>query len=286
MGEGAKDPQPTFCVIVDDTVVGWVDYDRDEREWLSHGDANLGYAVHPAHRGKGYATRGLQLLVHHLAAATDVETATLLIDPENTWSLGVARRTGFGERLDLDGQAFFKRPVPHLSYSEGTVAIRRHELDDAADDLDATDAEQIRWMWEPWQAEHWASMSPAERLAHKQGNMREHIERWSTGPKWAFAIVADGAYAGYVDCDLANPHVPRGEANISYSSHPGHRGKGYVSRAVRLVTRFASEHTGARAAHIRVHHANEPSLRVARAVGAREVDRDGDYVVHVVSLRS
>jgi len=53
-------------------------------------------------------------------------------------------------------------------------------------------------------------------------------------------------YVAYVDCDLADDHVPAGEANISCAAHAGYRGRGYVSRAVRLVMRFLGDHTGAR----------------------------------------
>ena len=98
-----------------------------------------------------------------------------------------------------------------------------------------------------------------------------------------------GEYVGHVDADLANPHVAPGDANVSYSMAPTHRGNGYVSRAVRLVLRFIAEHTGAQEAHLVVHPDNAASLRVARAVGAPEVERYVDHqgttmVRHVVAI--
>lgn len=104
------------------------------------------------------------------------------------------------------------------------------------------------------------------------GPSRE-TSRLGSGPKWTFSVDAAGArYVAYVDCDLANDHVPHGEANISYSAHPGHRGRGYVSRAVRLMLEFLVDHTGCREAHIVIDSENAASLRVAAAVGASHVD--------------
>ena len=42
MGESVTDPRPTFSVVADDAVVGWVDFDRDERDWLDHSQVNIG----------------------------------------------------------------------------------------------------------------------------------------------------------------------------------------------------------------------------------------------------
>ena len=84
---------------------------------------------------------------------------------------------------------------------------------------------------------------------------------------------SDATCVGYVDCDLANEFVPPGEANISYSSHPKHRGHGYITRAVRLVLPFLRDHTSAPTAHILIDVQNTASLRVANFVGAKEIER-------------
>jgi RimJ/RimL family protein N-acetyltransferase len=268
MGPGSPEPEPTFCVCVDDAVIGWVDADGPgAHEWLTDDELNLGYALHPEHRGKGYATRAVMLLLHHLSVAPPASTATLAIDFDNEWSQAIAERCGFTRVDDLPKSTLWKKPVPPLTYTDGVVTIRPHTVDDAEADLAVTDDDQIRWMWlEGWR-EQWEAKDDAEKLEHKRGNMRDNIAAFATGPKWPFAIVVDGQLVGMVDCDLANPDVPHGEANVSYSIGPEHRGRGHVSRAVRLVLRFLEEHTGAREAHIRVDPANEASLRVLRAVG-------------------
>ena len=294
MGDGSPDPRPTFCIVVDDTVVGWVDHDAPGAQtWLADDEVNVGYALHPDHRGNGYASRAVQLLVHHLAHTGVARTATVAIDFDNAGSLAVAQRCGFAEHGTVVGEKesrFFKKPVPPLTYSDGTVTIRRQRLDDAEMNIDTLDDVQIDWLLEPGNREHWESMTPEEQLAHQRRVAQVNHDRFATGPKWSFAIEVDGRYVGHVDADLANPHVPNGEANVSYTMGPAHRGNGYVTRAVRLVMQFVRDHTGAREIHIVVHPDNEPSLRVARAVGAveieRYVDHHGDTMVrYVVSLR-
>jgi RimJ/RimL family protein N-acetyltransferase len=282
MGPGSPEPQPTFCIWFDGAVIGWVDADEPGlHAWLTDDELNLGYALHPDHRGRGYATRAVMLLLHHLSQASPASTATLAIDLDNAWSVAIAERCGFEPHGTVTGDKeswFFKKPIPPTTYTDGVVTIRPFEASDFDRDMEAKDEEQQRWLWLPEHREHWAAMTPAERVAHNQQWFVQHGEDERTGPKWTFTIDVGGQYVGYVDCDLANDGVPHGEANISYSSHPAERGKGYVSRGVRLILRFLGEHTGARTASIGVDERNEASLRVARAVGAVEVSRHIDKV--------
>ena len=112
LGPGAEEPQPTACIIVDGDVVGWVDHDTDaDHGWLRPGEVNLGYHLFASARGQGHATRSLLLLLDHLTQSTDHHTATLLIDPANDRSLGVADRAGFATAGEINGQRYFKRPL-------------------------------------------------------------------------------------------------------------------------------------------------------------------------------
>jgi len=110
LGPGAESPSPVACVWVDDELVGWVDYDV-EHEWLRPGEVNVGYYLFPAARGKGYASRAVELLLVHLDRETEHTTATLLIHPENARSLRLARRLGFEASGEVDGEPFFVRHV-------------------------------------------------------------------------------------------------------------------------------------------------------------------------------
>lgn len=272
MGEGSDEPEPAGCIVVEDQVVGWVDFDAD-RDWLEPGEVNLGYNVFAEHRGNGYATRAVKLLLHHLALTGAASVATLLIHPDNTHSLALAKRGGFVPHGDLDGNPYWKKPVPPLAYSDGVVTIRRRELADLDADLEAKDEQQIRWLWLPWQRQAWAEMTDRQRRDHAADVLQDNHATFGSGPKWTFTVDAAGVRgAGYVDCDLANDHVQAGEANISYASHPAHRGNGYASRSVRLVIEFLRDHTGARTADIITENVNAPSRRVARSVGAAAVE--------------
>lgn len=131
------------CITVDDEVVGWVDFDA-ERNWLETGEVNLGYNVFLEYRGRGFATRSVKRLLHHLALSGAASVATLLVRPDNVRSLALAERAGFVPHGDLDGSAYWKKPVPPLEYSDGVVTIRRRELTDLEADPEAKDEQQIR----------------------------------------------------------------------------------------------------------------------------------------------
>jgi RimJ/RimL family protein N-acetyltransferase len=163
-------------------------------------------------------------------------------------------------------QAFNLHCVHQGEYSDGVVAIRRLEASDLERDLEAKDDAQIDWLWNAGDRELWEAKTVNQQRLHALNHLEAARDTFGDGPKWAFAVDAEGEnYVAYVDCDLANNHVPHGQANIAYSAHPQFRGKGYVSRAVRQVLLFLKENTDATEAHI---NENIASLRVALAVGA------------------
>ncbi|HEY5692888.1 MAG TPA: GNAT family N-acetyltransferase [Gaiellaceae bacterium] len=110
LGPGAETPSPVACVWVDDELVGWVDYDL-EHDWLRPGEVNVGYYLFPAARGKGYASRAVELLLLHLRRATRHTAATLAIEPENVRSLRLARRLGFVEQREFEKGIFLVREL-------------------------------------------------------------------------------------------------------------------------------------------------------------------------------
>jgi ADP-ribose pyrophosphatase YjhB (NUDIX family) len=66
--------------------------------YLSPGQANISYAVFPAWRGRGLATRAVRLLVEWLRERGDVREAVIRADPGNPASSAVARAAGFTYR--------------------------------------------------------------------------------------------------------------------------------------------------------------------------------------------
>lgn len=80
--------------------LGWPSVDG-----LGAGDANLAYGLAPFGRGKGYATRSVELACRYLADI-GIRRAVIRAEPENVASHGVARRAGFvrdGELVTRDG---------------------------------------------------------------------------------------------------------------------------------------------------------------------------------------
>ena len=110
LGDGDPAPHPVACIVVDDEVVGWVDYDV-EHDWLKQGEVNVGYYLFPTARGEGYASRAVELLLVHLDRETEHTAATLLIDRENERSLRLANRLGFEPRGEVQGELFFVREL-------------------------------------------------------------------------------------------------------------------------------------------------------------------------------
>lgn len=108
LGPGAETPNPVACIWLGDELIGWVDYDV-EQDWLRSGEVNVGYYLFPAARGKGYASRAVELLLLHLERYTGHTAATLAIDPENVRSLRLARRLGFVQKGEVEKGLFFAR---------------------------------------------------------------------------------------------------------------------------------------------------------------------------------
>ncbi len=121
MGEGHPEPDPVACIIVEDVIVGWIDYDSP-RPWLTDGEVNVGYNIFPEYRGRGYATRALELLLRLLQAQPAVHTATALVDPDNEASLRVVIRAGFTRHDDVDGERFYKRTTSDGADVAGAVS--------------------------------------------------------------------------------------------------------------------------------------------------------------------
>jgi RimJ/RimL family protein N-acetyltransferase len=125
LGPGTEEPNPFACIWAGDQLVGWIDYDV-ERDWLAHGEVNVGYYLFPAARGKGYASRAVELLLLYLDRETEYEVATLLIHGDNGRSLRLARRLGFEAKGEVEGDEFFVRRVSRRdSCTRGSASSHR-----------------------------------------------------------------------------------------------------------------------------------------------------------------
>ena len=284
----------TWWILVHGQTAGQIGYET-RPGWLQSGDVQLRIDLLP--RDGDLALRAIQLILHHLATRTSATTATLSVArgsvgrDRDVHLAALAAAAGFTVRANVPGGCLLTRLVPPLTYTDGVVTIRRQRVEDIDQHLAAIDDEQIDWLWEPGDRQKWAALTPAQQRARNLQHLRTCHDSFGTGPKWTFsADSASATYVAYVDCDLANDHVPPGEANIAYTAHPAHRGRGNVSRAVRLVMQFLRDHTGAHTAHIVVDARNTASLRVPPAVRAVESERWQDkygrtMIRHVADLR-
>lgn len=77
-------------------------------EGLAFGEVNVAYGLYPAWRGRGLATRAVDLVCRY-AAQLDATVAVVKVEPENSASARVALRAGFGRTSRIrepDGNVF------------------------------------------------------------------------------------------------------------------------------------------------------------------------------------
>lgn len=149
-----------------------------------------------------------------------------------------------------------------LELTDGVVSLRPFRLEDAPAHLAGEDDEQIRWL----------GCGRASTLESVRAWIIRNEYDWEVGgPVSCFALwsVQHKALGGFVE---ANTDVERiaginaGDANVSYGVYPRMRGRGYASRAVRLVEEFLKERRIRRAV-IRVDPANISLLKIPQRLG-------------------
>jgi len=144
--------------------------------------------------------------------------------------------------------------VPHLT--DGSVTLR--ELRD--DDVDAivaycNDPAMQRWTTVPW---------PYRRY-HAIEYVGAGRRSWAEGSRFDFGIEVEGQLIGSLD--LRRPVHPD-VAEVGFALGPAWRGRGLLSRALRLALPWAAQQ-GVRAVHWRAATGNWASRRAAWSVGFR-----------------
>ncbi|WFF03052.1 GNAT family N-acetyltransferase [Micromonospora sp. WMMD964] len=220
----------------------------------ARGQAEIGYWLRPAARGRGVATAATRALGEH-AFASGTARLELLTHPENTPSQRVALAAGFryegsrrsaavardGSRHDLlawvrladDPPGPAARLLPDLPdgvLTDQVVALRRLAPDDA--EL------MHRLHTRPEVVANQAPPVPPTREAIER-RCRLAESGWLTGEIARLLItdVSSGEPVG--SCGLSYTDVAGGEASVGYALLPDWRGRGYATRAVRLLAAWA-----------------------------------------------
>lgn len=146
--------------------------------------------------------------------------------------------------------------VPVLT--DGTVTLRAHTPADIDDMLEmANDPDTGRWTTVP--QPHTREMSEEFAFSVIPQAWNENKARM-----WAIEAVADDGRPRYVgNVDIRGQHNP----DVGFAVHPWARGRGFMSRAMRLAAEWVFENDGADIIHWGTHVGNADSLRVAHRTG-------------------
>jgi RimJ/RimL family protein N-acetyltransferase len=148
---------------------------------------------------------------------------------------------------------------PEQPLTDGVVTLRRWEIEDVPALVDAIDGDPeistfLELIPQPYrepEARTWVDAAAA---------------MWRDGSASPFALLADGAVVGGAGVNW----IERDDAvgDIGYWLRRDARGRGYTTRAVRLLAQWAFE-VGCERLQIRADTENEPSMRVAERAGFR-----------------
>ena len=154
--------------------------------------------------------------------------------------------------------------VPTITDGEepDPVTLRAHRADDVEPAYEmCTDPDMQRWTTVP---------VPYERQHAKDFVLVRTPRGWADGTEWGFAVEArdDTGRARFAGNAALRPDGAGG-AEVAYALAPWARGRGVMSRAVRLLLTWGFTERGLQVVHWRANVGNWPSRRVAWATGFR-----------------
>lgn len=242
------------------------------------GITEIGYGVHPAHRGRGYATEAVRRLTGWALGEGGLRRVELRVNLGNAASIRVAEKAGFTREGMLRGGGFehdgphdlvvFGRlagdpPMPYTGFHTGLrlrsarLLLRPFTAGDAADVLAAVqdDPEIRRWM--PWAAGY--TMERAVQWCTRFA----HLDI-ATGVQFALEPRHGGRLVGSAGVHRAD--WERGDAEIGYWIAPWARRRGYATEVTRAVSEYLFER-GFQRVHLVIAAGNLASQAVAKKAG-------------------
>ncbi|MDR8412101.1 GNAT family N-acetyltransferase [Nonomuraea sp. 3-1Str] len=261
------------------------------------GTTEVGYGVHPLHRGRGYATEAVRGLTAWVFATTDLRRVDLTANLDNLASLRVAQKSGFTwegvlreASLEDDGPHDLvvfgllredgRTPAETLPRAElRTPRLLLRPLSEAdVPGLAATGADSLT------QARTGVPRGYTEADARAFVAVAERMRVRGEGIAWA-AVELDGCRFA-VNVDLRDVDWRNESAEVGYMTAPWARGNGYAGEAVLGVARWLFEVQRFQRLVLRAAVSNPASQRVAEKAGfvregvARNALRGEDLVVY------
>lgn len=235
----------------------------------SAGSVEVGFWVHPDHRGRGVASEALALAVE-FARRSGFTRLTARSVPGNQASQLVLDRSGFVHDMPANGTAPSGRtvalvhhhreigPLLPLPLKTGRLRLRLHEHADArALQRIYSRPDVTRYLLDdPW-TEADAGRNVEERMA-KTG---------LDGTSGALALVVEHEGTVVGDVQLWLTDTERGLAEIGWVLDPAHGGRGLATEAVRAVLELAFDRFGLHRVAAQMDARNAASARLAGRAG-------------------
>ncbi|WP_375499765.1 GNAT family N-acetyltransferase [uncultured Jatrophihabitans sp.] len=245
---------------------------------LLDGPADIAYWIAPDARGHGYAAEATGLLADWAFSTIGLHRIGLACHVGNTGSLRTAMAAGFlfegvargasayevgdlarfGRLADDPGEPIAPAfpPLPGGELSDGVLALRPAVLDDATGFHESDDEVSVRWSF----------AGERRTLAECERRMNQAALDWLVGRSAQCTIVdvATGHYVGELQVRFGGPP---GVVGVGYTVHPTFRGRGYTTRALKLVVPWVFDVAGFARIELGAKRDNVASQRAAISAG-------------------
>lgn len=104
-------PDTVYLLETEGEYVGIFNLRHRLTEGLIHGAGHIGYGISPKYRGKGYATKGLEMLLEIARKIVPEEEIYLSVHKDNLTSLNVQKKNGAYIHHENEAEYFTRIPL-------------------------------------------------------------------------------------------------------------------------------------------------------------------------------